>query len=112
LAPTKPDFTGTWTRMDRSPSPDSSHVEQVAQKSDVISVHVESRSSFGSMGGSHKGDHTYAIGGPVKSKKDAEGRVPSVTVSWDGPELVFLRTTTEHRPADADCAGSSVQPAQ
>ncbi len=90
-----PDFTGTWTRLDRSPSPDSSHVERIAQKAEAITVHIESRSSFGSVATSYKDDRTYAIGGALESRKDADGRVRSVAVSWDGPKLVFLRTTTE-----------------
>ena len=76
-------------------SSDFSYVETVAQKGDEITVHVESKGSFGSMGGMYSGEHTYPIGGPLESKKDAEGRVRSVAVSWDGPRLVFLRTTTE-----------------
>ncbi len=90
-----PDFTGTWTRMDQWPSPDSSHVERIVQNGDEFTVHVESKSAFGSMMGGYSGDHTYTIGGPLDSKKDADGRVRSVAVSWEGPRLVFLRTTTE-----------------
>jgi hypothetical protein len=89
-------FTGTWTRLDVSPSPDSFHIERIAQKSEQITVQVESKSSFGSLlGSSYRGDHTYTIGGPAESKRDADGRVRSVAVSWDGPKLVFIRTTTE-----------------
>lgn len=91
----RPDFTGTWTRMDRSPSPDSSHVERIVQRGDGITVHVEGQNAFGSMGGRYSGSHTYTIGGPVESKADPHGRVRSVGVSWEGRGLVFLRTTTE-----------------
>ena len=91
----RPNFNGTWTRVVPSASSDFSYVETVAQKGDEITVHVESKGSFGSMGGSYSGEHTYPIGGPLESKKDAEGRVRSVAVSWDGPQLAFLRTTTE-----------------
>ena len=58
-------------------------------------MHVESKSSFGSVSGSYSGDHTYTIGGRLESTKDPDGRIRSVAVSWDGPKLVFLRTTTE-----------------
>ncbi len=91
----KPDFTGTWTRIAPSASSDSSYVERVVQKGNEITVHVESKSSFGSMGGMYSGERTYTIGGSLEPKKDPEGRVRSVAVSWDGPHLVFLRTTTE-----------------
>lgn len=89
------DFTGTWTRFDVPRSPDSSHVERIAQAGDEITVHVESRSAFGSIAGGFTGDYRYRIDGPLESKKAADGTVRSVAVSWDEGRLVFLRTTTE-----------------
>ena len=90
-----PDFSGTWTQTSPQLSGDSSQIERISQKGKEISVDVESKSSFGAMGASYRGDHTYTIGGPAESKKDLEGRVRAVAVSWDGPRLVFIRTTTE-----------------
>jgi len=95
VAQGSPDFSGTWTQTSPQLSGDSSHIERISQKGKEITVYIESKSSFGSMGGSYRGDHTYTIGGPVESKKDADGRVRSMAVSWDGPRLVFIRTTTE-----------------
>lgn len=51
----RPDFTGTWTRVAPSASSDFSYVETVAQNGDEITVHVESKGSFGSMGGMYSG---------------------------------------------------------
>jgi hypothetical protein len=91
----RPDFTGTWTRLDIWPSPDSTEIEEISQAGDQITLRVESRSRFGSLGGIYKGDHVYAIGGPLESKKAPDGSVRSVAVAWDAGRLVFVRTTIE-----------------
>jgi hypothetical protein len=96
IAQDRPDFTGNWIRTQPSSSSSASYTEQVSQRDDQITVQVQESGSFGGMGTWYRGDpHTYAIGSPANVKKDADGRVRSVTVSWDGPRLVFVRTTTE-----------------
>lgn len=59
-------------------------------------MQVQESGSFGGMGTWYRGDpHTFTIGGAAESKTDADGRLRSVAVSWDGPRLVFVRTTSE-----------------
>lgn len=91
----QPDFTGTWTRLDSSLSPNSRHVERIAQTGGQLRVEREGSETGGPLGLGYHDDHTYTIGGPLQSKEDPDGRVRSVAVSWDGPKLIFLRTTTE-----------------
>lgn len=40
-------------------------------------------------------EHGYTIGARIETKQGEDGRVRSLTVSWDGPALVFVRTTLE-----------------
>ena len=96
LAQDRPDFTGKWTRAQPPLSPGDSYVQTVTQTDSQITLQVQSSGSAGPMGFAYHGDpHTYTIGGPAELKKDTDGSVRAVAVSWDGLRLVFVRTTTE-----------------
>ena len=86
-----PDFTGTWRRVDVSPSTMSSYTERIGMVDDRLRIERDGRD----FRGSYRDEHVYAIGGPAETKKAPDGSERSVAVSWDGPHLVVLRTTTE-----------------
>jgi hypothetical protein len=88
-----PDFSGTWTRIESSS--DSWHQERIAQTATQIAIEREGRDTGGRLGVGYRDNHSYTIGGPPVTKKAADGSVRSVALSWDGPQLVFLCTTTE-----------------
>jgi hypothetical protein len=96
VAQDRPNFTGTWTRLQPPLSPEESSLQTVTQTGSQITLQVQSSGSAGPMGYAYHGDrHTYTIGGPAELKKNTDGSLRSVAVSWDGPRLVFVRTTTE-----------------
>lgn len=97
----KPDFTGTWTQTDPQLSSGSSRSEQIEQQGNLLRVRLEWNGQ-GLMGYWGRDDRSYTIGGPVESRRDAEGRVRTVAVSWEDSTLVFTRTTTEGTSTTAE----------
>jgi len=91
----KPPFTGTWTRVEPALSPDASDLQQIDQHDNLLRIKTEQSGSAGTLGYGFSDDRTYTIGGPIESKTDTEGRVRTVGVHWEGPNLVFVRTTVE-----------------
>jgi hypothetical protein len=91
----KPPFTGTWTRIEPALSPDERDLEQIDQHDNVLRIRFERSGSAGTLGYGFSDDRTYTIGGPIESKTDTEGRVRTVGVHWESPNLVFVRTTVE-----------------
>ena len=87
----KPDFTGTWTRTEPALERGTSYVERVEQQGSGLKVIVD---SSGTIAGFHL-EHDYVIGGGETSTKDSEGRIRTVSVNWEGENLVFVTSTTE-----------------
>jgi hypothetical protein len=90
----KPDFTGTWTQIDPPPSSGVSRSRQIEQHGNVLKVRSQ-ESGDGLLGWGRGDDRSYTIGGPVESRRDTEGRVRTVAVTWEGPTLIFTRTSTD-----------------
>ena len=88
-------FTGTWTRIDPERSANSSDVQRMDVQGLVLKMHIDQKGSAGPLGYGFVDDRTYTIDGPVESKTDDEGRVSTVSLHREGPNLVFVRTTTE-----------------
>ena len=91
----KPGYTGRWTRVQPPLSEGSTHLEEIDQHGTTLRIKLERHGSAGSMGYGFSDDRTYTIDGPVESKRDSEGRILTVGVHWEGPNLVFVRTTVE-----------------
>lgn len=89
----KPSFAGTWTQIDPPLSSGWSRVLRVEQQGNELRVRLESQGQGGSMGFIGRDDNSYTIGRPVESKRNAEGQLRTVAVSWEGSTLVFTRTT-------------------
>jgi hypothetical protein len=94
-AQTRPDFSGPWSQVEPQLGPNDRHVEQIELRDSTLKITADIRSQGGPGGMVSHDDHTYTIGGPTETSKDKDGRVRSLTVSWDGPALVFVRTTLE-----------------
>ncbi len=95
LAQARPDFSGSWTQVEPPLGPDSTHVERLELRGSELKVMV--KMSAPTIGGGVAGqfDHTYTIGAPAETTKDKEGVIRTVAVTWDGPALLFVRTTQE-----------------
>ncbi len=95
IAQSRPDFSGTWTQVEPAPGRDATHVERLELRDSVLKVTVQMSGS--AIGGGYAGrfDHTYTIGAPAEATKDKNGVIRSVAVTWEGPTLVFVRTTQE-----------------
>ena len=94
-AQSKPDFSGTWRQIEPQLGPADRHVERIELRDSVLKVTRDISGQAGPYGTAVRDDHTYTIGGPTQTSKGEDGRVSSLTVSWDGPALVFVRTTLE-----------------
>ena len=94
-AQSRPNFSGTWTRIEPELGPKDMYVERIDLHDSALKIEVEFQTLGGIIGGGGKGEHTYTIGGPAETKTDSDGRHRSVVVTWDGPALVFIRTTQE-----------------
>jgi hypothetical protein len=88
-------FSGRWTRVEPPLSADSVDTQRIEVDGSVLKLHIEQRGTAGSLGYGFTDDRTYAIDGPIESKKDDDGRIRTVAVHREGPDLVFVRTTTE-----------------
>ncbi len=95
MAQSKPDLSGTWTQVEPPIGRDATHVERLELRDSVLKVSVDM--SGPAIGGGYGGhlDHTYSIGAPATTTTDNDGVIRSVAVTWDGPALVFVRTTQE-----------------
>ena len=56
---------------------------------------IETKSTAGTISSGLFLDHTYTIGGKEEVKKADDGTIHTVSVKWEGNELVFLRTEQE-----------------
>ncbi len=95
IAQSGPAFSGTWTQVEPAPGPRSTRVERLDLRDSMLKVTVDFTGP--ALGGGVSGhlDHTYSIGAPAETKKDPDGTIRSVAVTWDGSSLVFVRTTQE-----------------
>jgi len=91
----RPDYSGTWTQSEPRLGPDSSHIERIEFKDPVLKVTVDGSGSARSMGMAYHLDHTYSIGAPTETRKFDDGRIRSVTATWEGLTLVFVTSTQE-----------------
>lgn len=91
----RPNFSGTWTQFEPQLGPDSSYTERIALADPVLKVTVDGSGSAGSIGMAYHLDHTYSIGAPAETRKFDDGRIRSVTVTWEGLALVFVTSTQE-----------------
>ena len=91
----KPAYTGTWTPVQPPLSEGATHLEEIDQHGMVLRIKLERSGSAGSLGYGFSDDRTYTIDGPAESTRDGEGRIRTVGVHWEGPSLVFVRTTVE-----------------
>jgi hypothetical protein len=90
-----PNFSGTWSQVEPQLGPNDRHVERIELRDSVLKVTRDISGQAGPFGMTLRDDHTYTIGGPTETSKGEDGRVRSLTLSWDGPALVFVRTTLE-----------------
>ena len=92
----KPDFSGTWSQVEPQVAPDNRHIERIELQGSSLKIKDDIRiSGDGSGVYSSRDEHIYTIGAPTETKKGGDQRVRSLTVSWDGPAIVFVRTTLE-----------------
>jgi hypothetical protein len=91
----KPDFSGTWSQVEPQVGPGDRHVERIELQGSSLKIKDDIDTHGVFYGFSSRDEHTYTIGAPTETKKGEDGRVRSLTVSWDGPALVFVRTTLE-----------------
>jgi hypothetical protein len=94
-AQSPPHYDGTWTRSQPPLPADSSHLEEIELRGVALRIRVERRGSGGSLAYGFSDDRTYTIDGPAESTRDDEGRIRTVGVHWEGPNIVFVRTTVE-----------------
>jgi hypothetical protein len=91
----KPDFSGTWSQVEPQLGPNDRHVERIELRDSVLKVTRDITGEAGPYRTASRDDHAYTIGGHTETSKGEDGRVGSLTVSWDGPALVFVRTTLD-----------------
>jgi hypothetical protein len=91
----RPNYSGTWTQSGPPLGPDSSHIERIELADPVLKVTIDGSGPAGSMGMAYHLDHTYSIGAPAETRKFDDGRIRSVTVTWEGLTLVFVTSTQE-----------------
>ena len=94
LAQLQPDFSGIW-KLRQPESSGYSRVETIEQGASRLKIVVESRFAAGTMGGGLYTDHTYEIGGRPEVRTADDGIIRTVSVSWEGNTLLFLRTERE-----------------
>ena len=94
-AQTRPDLSGTWSQVEPQLGPNDKHVEQIELRDSTLKIKDDIKIQSGAGVMASNDEHTYATGAPTETSKDKDGRVRSLTVSWDGPALVFVRTTLE-----------------
>jgi hypothetical protein len=92
-----PDFSGTWSQVEPQLAAGNRYVQRVELQGSALKIKDDIRTADGMVLFSSRDEHIYTIGGPTETIKGEDGRVRSLTVSWDGPALVFVRTTTQGR---------------
>ncbi len=90
-----PGFSGTWSLVEPKLGPDDRHVERIELRGSALTIKDDIERHHVVGAGWSRDEHVYTIGAPTETKKGEDGRVRSLTVSWDGPALVFVRTTIE-----------------
>ncbi len=91
----RPDYSGTWTQSEPQLGPDSSHIERIELRDPVLKVTIDGSAPAGSMGMAFHTDHTYSIGAPAETRTFDDGRIRSVTATWEGLNLVIVTSTQE-----------------
>ncbi len=94
-AQSRPNFSGTWSQIEPELGPEDTHVERIDLHDSTLKIKVKAQFSGGVGWGALNREHTYTIGGPAETSTDRDGRSRSIIVTWDGPALVFVRTTQE-----------------
>lgn len=90
-----PNFSGTWTRVAPPLGPDEKYVEHLELQDSSLKVTADGSGPAVGAGYGFHDDRTYSIGAPTKTTKYEDGTIRTVAVTWDGPSLVFVRTTQE-----------------
>jgi hypothetical protein len=91
----RPNYSGTWTQSEPQLGPDSSHLERIELREPVLKVTIDGSGSAGSIGTAYHFDHTYSIGAPAETRKYDDGRIRSITATWEGLTLVIVTSTQE-----------------
>ena len=91
----RPDFSGTWSQIEPELGPTDTHVERIDLQDLTLKIRVEADFSGAFLGGGFRLEHAYSVGGSAETSTDRDGRHRSIIVRWDGPALVFVRTTQE-----------------
>ena len=94
-AQSRPGFSGTWSLVEPKLGPDDRHVERIELQDSALKIKDDIERHDISGVYRSRDEHVYTIGAPAETRKGEDGRVRSLTVSWDGPALVFVRTTLE-----------------
>jgi hypothetical protein len=91
----KPDFSGTWSQVEPQIAPGNRYVLRIELQGSSLKIKDDIKTSNLMGAFSSNDEHVYTIGAPTETKKGDDQRVRSLTVSWDGPAIVFVRTTLE-----------------
>jgi hypothetical protein len=95
-AQSKADFSGTWSQVEPQLASGNRHVERIELQGSSLKIKDDIRTNWDGLGAySSRDEHIYTIGAPAETKKGDDQRVRSLAVSWDGPAIVFVRTTLE-----------------
>lgn len=91
----KSDFSGTWSQVEPQVAPGNRYVLQIELQGSSLKIKDDIRTVDSVAMFISTDEHVYTIGAPTKTEKGDDHRVRTLTVSWDGPTIVFVRTTLE-----------------
>ena len=88
----KPNFSGTWKKVEPQKQSSAVHVERIELRGAVLKTTFDGSDPGTPLGATYHYSRSYTIGAPEQTMQDKDGRVRGVTVTWDGPSLLIITT--------------------